>query len=171
MEPWRKLRETVVYDRFRRIVSRSFTLPDGSDGEFEVVEFSDCAAVLALTPDREVVLVREFRPGPEAVLLELPGGVVEPDEPPLETARAELLEETGYTGDIVEVGTVLKDAYATHTKHVFAATGCRKVAEPREPELTEPVLMPLAEFRSHLRSGRLTDADAAYLALDHLSLL
>lgn len=171
MEGWRKLGETVVYDRFRRIVSRSFALPDGSTTEFEVLELSDSAAVLALTPQDEVVLVREFRPGPEAVLLELPGGVVEPGEAPLEAARAELVEETGYTGDLVAVGTVLKDAYATNTKHVFAATGCRRVAEPEEPQLTEPVLMPLAEFRSHLRRGRLTDVDAAYLALDHLALL
>jgi ADP-ribose pyrophosphatase len=171
VENWRKLGETVVYDRFRRIVSRSFALPDGTSAEFEVIELSDSAAVLALTPQHDVVLVREFRPGPEAVLLELPGGVVEPGEAPIDAARGELLEETGYTGDLVEVGTVLKDAYATNTKHVFAATGCRKVTEPEEPQLTEPVLMPLAEFRSHLQSGRLTDADAAYLALDHLALL
>jgi ADP-ribose pyrophosphatase len=171
VDAWLKLGETVVYDRFRRIVSRSFALPDGSTAEFEVIELSDSAAVLALTPQHDVVLVREFRPGPEAVLLELPGGVVEPGEPPIEAAQAELVEETGYTGDLVEVGTVLKDAYTTNTKHVFAATGCRKVTEPEEPKLTEPALMPLAEFRSHLRNGRLTDADAAYLALDHLALL
>ena len=171
MDAWIKLDEKVVYDRFRRIVSRSFSLPDGSSAEFEVVELFDSAAVLALTPAREVVLVREFRPGPEAVLLELPGGVVEAAQTPVEAARAELLEETGYAGDLVEAGTILKDAYATNTKHVFAATDCRKIAEPEEPLLTEPVLMPLAEFRAHLRTGRLTDADAAYRALDHLGLL
>jgi ADP-ribose diphosphatase len=171
VEAWRKLGEKVAYDRFRRIVSRSFALPDGSTAEFEVLELADSAAVLALTPQNEVILVCEFRPGPEEVLLELPGGVVEPRETPIEAAQGELLEETGYTGDLVEVGTVLKDAYATNTKHVFAATGCRKITEPEEPHLTEAMLMPLAEFRAHVRSGRLTDADAAYLALDHLALL
>jgi ADP-ribose pyrophosphatase len=171
VEPWRKVGEEIVYDRYRRIVSRSFALPDGSTAEFEVVEFVDSAAVFALTPAQEVVLVREFRPGPEEVLLELPGGVVEPDEAPSEAARAELLEETGYEGEIIEVGTLLTNAYATNTKYVFAATECRPIAEPEAPELTEPVLMPLAAFRSHLRGGRLTDVDAAYLALDHLGLL
>lgn len=171
MEAWRKVGEEIVYDRFRRIVSRSFALPDGSTAEFEVVELFDSAAVLALTPGQEVVLVREFRPGPEEVLLELPGGVVELDQAPIEAARAELLEETGYEGELIEVGTLLKDAYATNTKYVFAATDCRPVAEPEAPELTEPVLMPLGAFRSHLRGGRLTEVDAAYLALDHLGFL
>lgn len=171
MDAWRKLDERIVYDRFRRILSRTFSLPDGSTAEFEVVELSDSAAVLALTAASEVVLVREFRPGPESVLLELPGGVVETSQSPIDAARAELLEETGYDGEIIGAGAILKDAYTTNTKHVFAATDCRRVAQPKEPLFTEPVLMPLPEFRSHLRSGRLTDADAAYLALDYLALL
>jgi ADP-ribose pyrophosphatase len=168
---WRKRHETVVYDRFRRVLSRRFALPNGTVADFEVLELLDSAAVLALTPSRDVVLVEEFRPGPEAVLLELPGGVVEPDQAPLDAARAELLEETGYEGDLVAVGTLLKDGYATNVKHVFAATGCRRVAEPEHPELTAPVLMPLDAFREHLRRGQLTDADAAYRALDELGLL
>jgi ADP-ribose pyrophosphatase len=171
VEAWHRLREEVVYDRFRRLVSRTFALPDGSTAEFEVVELFDSAAVLALTPAQEVVLVREYRPGPEEVLLELPGGVVELDQAPIDAARAELLEETGYEGNLVEAGSLLKDAYATNTKHVFAATSCRPVAEPEAPQFTAPVLMSLSDFRSHLRGGRLTDVDAAYRALDHLGLL
>jgi ADP-ribose pyrophosphatase len=168
---WQKLDESVVYERFRRIVSRTFQLPDGQTADFEVFELFDSAAVLALTAAQEVVLVREFRPGPEEILLELPGGVVERGQSPAEAARAELLEETGYEGELTEVGSVLKDAYATNVKHVFAAVACRSVAEPALPRLTEPVLMPLADFREHLRGGRLTDVDAAYRALDHLGLL
>jgi ADP-ribose pyrophosphatase len=168
---WRKLHEDVVYERFRRIVSRTFELPSGRTADFEVFELFDSAAVLALTAAHEVVLVREFRPGPEEVLLELPGGVVEPGQSPAEAARAELLEETGYEGRLTSVGAVLKDAYATNVKHVFAATDCRRVAAPEVPQLTEPALMPLDDFREHLRGGRLTDVDAAYRALDHLGLL
>jgi ADP-ribose pyrophosphatase len=70
---WRKLGERVVYERFRRVVSRTFELPGGETADFEVFELFDSAAVLALTASHEVVLVREFRPGPEEVLLELPG--------------------------------------------------------------------------------------------------
>jgi ADP-ribose pyrophosphatase len=171
VDVWRKLEERLVYDRFRRVLSRRFELPDGRTADFEVVELFDSAAVLALTPSNDVVLVEEFRPGPEELLLELPGGVVEPGRAPLEAARAELLEETGYEGELIAVGTVLKDAYATNVKHVFAATRCIRVAEPELPRLTRPVLMALPEFREHLRGGRLTDTDVAYRALDALGLL
>jgi ADP-ribose pyrophosphatase len=168
---WRKLGEEVVHDRFRRIVSRRFALPDGKTAEFEIWDERDTVAVLALTPEREVVLVRQFRPGPDDVLLELPGGVVEEDQAPLEAARAELLEEAGYEGRLRPVGTTFGNAYSTRTKHLFAATDCRIVAAPAPNEFTEPVLLPLADFREHLRAGRLTDADAAYRALDELGLL
>jgi ADP-ribose pyrophosphatase len=171
VKPWRKVGERVVYDRFRRVRSRTFELPDGEVADFEVVELFDSVAVLAFTDTNEVVLVREFRPGPEDFLLELPGGVVESGQSVGEAARAELLEETGYEGDFRHVGALLKDAYATNTKHIVAATGCRRVAEPERPDLTEPVLLSLDEFRDHLRGGRLTDTDAAYRALDFLGLL
>jgi ADP-ribose pyrophosphatase len=168
---WRKLEERVVYERFRRIVSRRFALPDGQAADFEVTDGPDTVAVLALTEDDQVVLVREFRPGPEELILELPGGLIDEGQTPEEAARRELLEETGYEGEIAYVGSLLVDAYASFSKHAFIATGCRKVTKPAEGELTEPVLMPLAEFREHLRGGRLTDVDAGYRALDHLGLL
>jgi ADP-ribose pyrophosphatase len=171
VKPWRKQAERVAYDRFRRVLSRTFELPDGTITDFEVFDLLDSVAVLALTPYGQVVLVEEFRPGPEAILLELPGGVVEPGQPPIEAARAELLEETGYEGDLVEVGTVVRDGYATNVKHAFAATECRRVTDPQRPELTAPKLMPLEAFRNHLRRGRLTDSEVAYRALDELGLL
>jgi ADP-ribose diphosphatase len=168
---WRKLGERVVYERFRRIVSRTFELPGGETADFEVFDGGDTVAVLALTDNHQVILVREFRAGPEELVLELPGGLVDEGRTPAEAARLELLEETGYEGTLVAVGTMLVDAYTTFSKHAFAATGCRKVAEPAEGELTEPVLMTLAEFREHLRGGRLTDVDVGYRALDYLGLL
>jgi ADP-ribose pyrophosphatase len=170
-KPWQKRAETVAYDHFRRVLSRTFELPDGTVADFEVLDLLDCVAVLALTPDDEVLLVEEFRPGPEAILLELPGGVVERGQAPIDAARAELLEETGYEGDLIEVGTIVRDPYATNLKHVFAATRCRRVANPEKPDLTAPTLMPLKTFRKHLREGRLTDSEAAYRALEELGLL
>jgi ADP-ribose pyrophosphatase len=168
---WRKLGERVVYERFRRIVSRTFELPQGQTAEFEVVEGRDSVAVLALTDAQEVVLVREFRPGPEEILLELPGGQVEDGQTPEEAANAELLEEAGYEGEMKLVGTMLWDAYGTRKKYAFVATRCRRVRPPAPGELTEPVVMSLRDFREHLRTGRLTDSDVAYRALDHLGLL
>jgi ADP-ribose pyrophosphatase len=171
VQPWRKLSERVVYERFRRVTSRTFDLPTGEVTDYEIIELLDSAVILPLTAATEVVLVRQFRPGPEELLVELPGGVVEPGRAPIEVAAAELLEETGYRGDLAPVGTIMKDAYATNTKHVFVATDCMQVLQPERPALSEPVLMSLPEFRERLRSGRLTDTDAGYRGLDALGLL
>ena len=171
VQPWKKVDEQVVYDRFRRIASRTFELPGGNVVDFEVIDLFDSVVVLALTAANDVVLVRQFRPGPEELLLELPGGVVEAGRRPIDAAEAELREETGYTGRFTGAGTMLKDGYATNTKHVFVATDCERVAEPAEPEVTEHFVVSLVQFREHLRGGRLTDTDAGYRGLDFLGLL
>ena len=171
MEPWRKLDQHVVYSRYRRVVSKRFVQPGGNVVEYETKDEDDLVTVLALTPSREVVLVRQFRPGPEAVLLELPAGVVEPDTDPADTAAAELMEETGYIGLIEPAGTTLEEGYSNRIKHVFVAHDCHPEREPEEPQLTEAVLVSMTKFREHLRSGRMADVDAGYLALDHLGLL
>lgn len=171
MQPWRKLREETVYDRYRRVVSRRFELPDGRVEDFEVRDDGDMVAVLALTGDARVVLVRQFRPGPERLVVELPAGLVEHGADPARVAAAELLEETGYTGTLERVGTTLDGGYSMRTKHVFAARDCTQLQAPDPVELTEPVLLSLAEFRSHMRAGSMADVDAGYLALDHLGLL
>jgi ADP-ribose pyrophosphatase len=129
--------------------------------------------VLAITEADEVILVREFRPGPEELLYELPGGIVDEGETPGDAARRELLEETGYEGDLRAAGTSWAGAYSTHRRHAFVATDCYRVAEPwlEENEAVELALMPFADFRDHIRRGSLTDVAAAYLGLDTLERL
>ena len=174
MERWRKLDEQPAFDgEYRRVVSRTFERPDGRVARFEVKHEDDIVAVLALTPEQRVVLVREFRVGPEDVLLELPGGIVDAGESPLEGGARELLEETGLAGAAELVGTIVDCAYSTRRKHVVVATGCvpADAPRPRGDEILEVVEVPLEAFREHLRSGRLTDVDVGYRALDHLGLL
>jgi ADP-ribose pyrophosphatase len=171
VEPWRKLTEETVYSRYRRVVSKRFEQPGGHVVDYEIKDEDDMVAVLALTYAREVVLVRQYRPGPEAVLLELPAGVLEAGVDPAVAAADELLEETGYSGRIEAAGTLLDGGYSNRTKHVFVAHGCRRRQPPEDPHLTEPVVVALDDLRSHLRSGRMADVDAGYLALDFLGLL
>jgi ADP-ribose pyrophosphatase len=127
---------------------------------------------LALTDDNNVLLVKQFRPGPEKILLEMPGGGCGGDEP-LEAAKRELFEETGYSGDIEFVCSSLDCAYSTMERYNFVVRNCKKITEPSydENEFGEIIEMPLDDFRSLLRSGELTDVETGYLGLDYLGLL
>ncbi|MEV6976318.1 NUDIX hydrolase [Kitasatospora sp. NPDC093806] len=172
---WREIERTTVFSKFGRSVDRvDFELPDGRKEEFYLKRERPAGAVLALTPDRHVILARQYRPGPARALYELPGGFIEPGEPATEAIGRELLEETGYQGEVHAAGPYWHDAYSNALRFAFFATNCTKVAEPT-PERTEfidVVTLSLPEFRtSVLRRGEMTDTAAAYLALDCLGLL
>jgi len=174
MRKWTKKASETVFSKYgRSIERRTFILPDGQESDFYVQVSGSPVCVLALTEDRQVILVRQFRVGPEEILLELPGGGKEKDELPEDAIRRELLEETGYIGNIEFVTRCLDCGYNTMDRYCFVATDCRKVAEPRpdQTEFVEVVTMSLPEFRAHLRTGRLSDVEVGYLGLDHLGLL
>tara|TARA_B100001250_G_scaffold404177_1_gene419758 strand:+ start:2431 stop:2994 length:564 start_codon:yes stop_codon:yes gene_type:complete len=71
----------------------------GKEHEFFVIESVDWCNIIALTTDDQLVMVEQYRQGTNLVELELPGGMIDPGEGPLETAARELREETGYAGD------------------------------------------------------------------------
>jgi ADP-ribose pyrophosphatase len=173
MDEWRVTSQRPGSAGYINVVARTYERPDGSTATWDVIEDADAAAVLAFTPAGDVVLVRQFRPGPARVLDELPGGFIEPGETPVVAAARELLEETGYRGTIEIVGSCWLMANSTRRQYVAVARACEQVAEPElDPEeLCEPVVVSYADFRRHLRTGDLTDTDLAYLALDHLGLL
>ncbi len=86
----------------------------------------------------------------------------------------ELLEETGYVGEVRFVTSVLPDAYTVFRKNALVVTDCEKKAESKleeNGETVEAVLMSIKEFRAYLQTGQLTDVEIAYLGLDHLGLL
>jgi ADP-ribose pyrophosphatase len=101
--PWKILdSHYYIHPRFR---IDTVQLANGKSFEPVVFEFGTWANVVAITKDQEVVLIKQYRHGVQEVLWEFPGGVVDDSEDPLDGARRELLEETGYTtSNIIEVG-------------------------------------------------------------------
>lgn len=157
----------------RKILRRTYRLPDGSVEDFDIKLEPHIVTIFALTEAGNVLVAQQFRPGPGKVLYELPGGCMEDGESAKEAAQRELLEETGYTGTFEEIARSSNCAYSTLVRHHFVATQCRKVQQPQldATEFIAPLEISLPEFYSHLRRGSLTDAETAYRALLHLGLL
>lgn len=173
VEPWTILETNAGSAGYLPVEHRRYSLPDGTEAVWDIFGAPASVAILAITDDDEVVLARQFRPGPGRVLDELPGGGVDPGEEVLAAAERELLEETGYAGEVELAGCSWLASAARTRRHVAVARHARRVGEPRqEPgEFVEVVLMEMNRFREHLRTGELTDVDLRYLALDHLGLL
>lgn len=174
--PWKLLNESESRGPagWMRIITRQYRLPNGKISDWDLHHGGGrTIAVLALTPENDVLLVRQYRPGPDLILDEMPGGHIDPGEKPEDAARRELLEESGYEGDIEVVASTWLSAAAVTQRYVAIARNSHKVSEQQEDddEYIEPITKSLAEFIAQVRKGALTDTDLAYLALDHAGLL
>ncbi len=174
MKQWVLLCEKIIQiSPHRRLLERQYRLPNGHVETFHFNNSGKIVCALVLTKTKQVVLARQFRPGPGYVYLELPGGGVEKGEPPRKAAAREVLEETGYRGSVQFIVRTNDDAWSVKWRYHYVITDAVRVAGPEHSltEQTEVVLLSLAKFRTHLRFGKLTDVETGYLALDYLGLL
>ncbi|AGA25222.1 NUDIX hydrolase [Singulisphaera acidiphila] len=143
--------------RMRRERFRSRT--SGRVHGFYVMHLADAVNVVALTPDRQLVLVRQFRAGSARDSLETPGGLLEAGEKALEAGPRELLEETGYAGDApLLLGTVWSNpSIMTSRSTTIVVPNVRRVAEPRLDPYEELVveLVPARAIPEMIRDGRI----------------
>src|SRR5579859_3513761 len=101
MQRWKKKGETTQKVGYKWIVHKEFVMPDAAEEIFTTWgrPGTQNIATIAITEDGKVVVAHQFRPGPERMFYELPGGGVEEGEGLAEAAARELLEETGYSSD------------------------------------------------------------------------
>jgi len=165
-----------VDEPFLRLRSDTVELPDGTivEGYF-VRESRGFAVVGALTPDRRIVLVRQYKHGIAQIVLELPAGMIDVDETPAACAVRELAEETGYAGDPPRL---LRSLFADPTSsnasfHVFLIENAvQKFAQSLDT--TEAIVVETAtleELRAAVRDGQIgsgSQVAAAYIVLDHI---
>lgn len=139
-------------------------LPNGREiPEYWISEFPPWVNVVAVTPAEQVVLVRQYRPGIAEVHFEIPAGVVDrPDEPLEQAARRELQEETGYGGGCWSLLTTLSanPALTTNLTYTFLAEGVEPLGTAT-PDATEDLrvhLVPVGEVIRLVDDGDMVQA-------------
>jgi ADP-ribose pyrophosphatase len=151
---------TAYRGRMLTVNEDEVRLPDGSAASREYVLHPGAAIILPLFDDGSVLLERQFRYPVGRHFYELPAGKLEPDELPLETAKRELVEETGYVAaEWRELGRLHPCiGYSDEQIDFFLARKLEfKGARPDEGEFLETLRMPLADSLDWVRRGRITD--------------
>jgi ADP-ribose pyrophosphatase len=158
--PWITRSREQLYDArpWLTLYGDEVILPDGKVVPgFYSIDMPDHAIIVALTAENLVVVERNYKHGPRQVCVNLPAGYLEPDEDPLEAARRELLEETGYVADQWSfLGAFAEDGNrGCGRAHIYLATGAQRVAAPDSGDLEEMVidLMTLPELFEATRRG------------------
>ena len=161
-KPWKVISSTR--DRSYRVFSlrtdRAISPRTGMEHNFFILESSSWVNVIPLTPEQEVVMVRQYRHGTRNVTLEIPGGLVEKSDTPEQAARRELFEETGYRPlETCSLGVVHpnpaiqnNECYTFLAKDVFFAGG----QQQDEREDIEVLLRPLSAIPRLIRDGEIT---------------
>jgi ADP-ribose pyrophosphatase len=164
IRPWPIHSSEPVADMRIFQVRRDHTISprNGARRDVAVVDTLDWVNIIALTAEREVVCVRQYRHGTRQITLEIPGGIVQHGEDPGAAGARELGEETGYAGEgLTRLGVVEPNpAFLTNRCHTYLVTGARRVGDQQldEGEDIEVVLLPLAQVPAAIADGRITHA-------------
>ena len=162
IKPWPIIESTSGPDMglFKVTINRCRSPRTGHEHHFYVIDFPDWVQILPLTPDNKVVMIRQYRHGCDRVFLELPGGLIDTnDSSPKESARRELLEETGYCAQkLVPLNKIYpQPAVMNHCGITYLAQGVERVSDINldATEDIEVCLVELAEIPEMIRRGEI----------------
>ncbi len=178
LEPWRTLKRNLLLDRspWMRVYADDVELPDGRIVEgYLRLESPSYVMIVPLDRKTRIGLVRSYKRGADAIDIQPPAGIIEDDEPPLEAAKRELLEELGCTADEWHnLGAyVLGGNFGGGPAYIFLATGCEQIQAPDSGDLEEQVVLWFSQIEAerHWMAGtfqQLGSVAALGLAFAHL---
>ena len=177
MEKWKTISsEEVVHNNWITLRKNKVSLPNGVViNDFYTVDISDASSVVAVDVKGNVVLKKEYRYCQGKETIEIPAGAFEKGEEPLEVAKRELLEETGYASDEWRYlgDTMDSPAKLTNHMHLFLATNCRKIDEQQldKTEQIEVLIVPFEQAIQMVMDNRISSNSSASALLRAARLL
>lgn len=165
----RPLTEDVVWTgRIFNVDRLQVQLPDGRTAIRDVVRHPGAVAIVALTDEGRICLVRQYRTALGRVTVEIPAGKLDPGEDPLECASRELLEETGMIAEKIAYLTTIatSDGFTDELIHIYMATGLSfSKSSPDADEFINVDLVEVGELVDAVLDGRIEDAKTVVGAL------
>ena len=152
--------EEIFSGRLLKVRRDTVRMPDGAHATREYIRHPGAVAILPFTAGGGVILERQYRYPNARDFIEIPAGKVEPGEDLLETAKRELLEETGYAAGEWQRLTTIHNAigYSDEAIELFAARGLEQRKQKLDAEeFLEVIELPFAEAVAMVRDGRVTD--------------
>jgi ADP-ribose pyrophosphatase len=176
---FRQIDESLIHKAwFVSMVRAHFVDPHGTEFEREIVRHPGAVAVVPVTDDRAVLLVRQYRPAVDQWLYEIPAGTCDVvGEPHETTAQRELAEEIGYQAGKLKllIRTLNTPGFCDEVTTIFLGTGLTEVADNRqgiEEHFMTVEKIPLDRFDGLVDDGTITDAATilgVFLARRHLA--
>ena len=158
----RTLNSTLLHTgRHFSFLQDEVELPDGRRTHRDIVRHPGAVAIVPILPDGRIVLVRQYRYAAGKALLEIPAGTLEPGEDPLECARRELREETGFEAEEINglLSCFMAPGYSSEVIHFYVARGLKEVGAELEPdEAIENEALELGEILKKIEDNTIEDA-------------
>ncbi|WP_078380096.1 NUDIX hydrolase [Sutcliffiella halmapala] len=167
-------KEKLFTGRIIDLYVEEVTLPNGKTSKREIIKHPGAVAVIALTDEGKIVMVRQYRKAMERALVEIPAGKLEKGEEPIATAKRELQEETGYTCESLTplLSFYTSPGFADELVHLFIANGLHKDTQEHhldEDEFVDLLEVSIEEAQGMIETQEIFDAKTAY-AVQYLQL-
>ncbi|OZM58706.1 ADP-ribose pyrophosphatase [Lottiidibacillus patelloidae] len=164
--------QTIYEGKVIDLKVKEVRLPDGKIGKREVLNHPGAVAIVACTKENKLVVVRQFRKALERTIVEIPAGKLEKGEEPLDSAKRELEEETGYTCEkITKISAFYTTpGFSNQIVHVYFTNELSKGTQQTDSdEFVDVMEITIDEALRMIETGEIIDAKTIY-AVQYLQL-